>query len=242
MFQKSSVYIRPFESRDLRILKEWRKLDDWPKDAQSTMEKNSEGLPFCRGEQIENVILIAELPGREAIGIAHLTAHDRFNSNVQYSVAIPDPCQRTCRRAKDLLLLSIGAAFYVYGHLRVICLVNSGNRKLIEMCLKGGFREDTVHESGALSDAVLRRKVLSATSSTWMAIWGAELAQKGRQVPWFNLNAAWSEIDHANSVDTIGDQSGDNFERLTLDCPPSISAHEEYGDYLDELPPPKILG
>lgn len=239
VFRKPSLIIRPFESKDVDILRKWREYYEWPRGLHSVVsviDDNPEDLFTGAKVQCENIILVAESATFEPIGITHLSTYGFASATAQYSVAIPNPDNRSFGRSRDLLLLSIGSAFYVYGFSRIVSLVDKHNQKLIRMCLKGGFYVETE------TQGIHNRQVLTTTSKRWMPIWGAELAQKGEHVPWFKQNAAWADIRQANAACIHKESYSCASKRFARVHAAVVPPNEINLDLLSKLPPQKVLG
>ena len=226
--------IRPLEPKDLQILHKWREHIYWPRDTYSVLENDPESLLIS--DEANNIVLIGESKINEPIGIAQLASCFSSKECAQYSIIIPEPSDRTFGRSRDLLLLSIGSAFYIYDYKSLVVLVNRHNDKLIKMCLKGGFEYEADSDN---SDQYL----LSTTVKKWMPIWGEELARKGKDVPWFNQNVTWSNIQEKNFSSDKNEKYGCVNTRLQRAHLAQISYNQAYNlDSLIELPPPKVLG
>lgn len=236
MFRKSSVTIRPLEYNDLRILKDWQKYPSWPNGIDSIAEKDPTSLLLDHTANPKNIILIAESNFCEPIGMVHLSTYASPLKHAQYSIIIPEPCNRTFGRSRDLSLLSIATAFYVYDFERIFAIIDKHNQKLIKMSLKVGFEFES-HPNNFCDQAIL-----STTPEKWMSIWGVELMNKGKGVPWFNQNAKWADIRKATT--SLPKHKGFDskkpcLERIKITRAPS---DEEEVTCLDGLPPQKVLG
>lgn len=197
MFREPSILLRPFEPDDAYTIQQWRECCEWPRASHSTfsvVQQNAQNACLDKKVHSEDIILVAESASSKPIGLAHLSKCEPSSGSAQYSVAIPDPRERTFGRARDLLLLSIGSAFYIYGFSHIVSLVDRHNLKLVRACLKGGF------QIAAEARVPASQQVLIATPESWMPIWGPELAYKGERMPWFDQNAAWTKIRSANAA------------------------------------------
>lgn len=195
MSHKPTVLIRPLEQKDICLLSQWKRLPGWPKNSISIFEDTSKSKGNNIASNNKDVILIAETPDKKPVGLAHLSVMNLPPSMAQYSLAIPDPQKRVGKRGQDLFVLSIGAAFFVYGFRQIFSLVDSDKRETIESCLWGGFRKEKDFSflgiNSSTSSGVI---ILRTTPIMWMPIWEAKIVSLGLQVPWFKENASWDDL------------------------------------------------
>src|SRR6185369_9320329 len=159
----------------------------WP--ASESVVKNR-SAPFSK-----EAVIIAKDRLAKPIGLAHLSATGLPDGVAQYGVAIPLESQRSFGRGRDLLLLTIGAAFFVFRYHEIFSIISSHKRWLLKMCLSGGFSEErNFGFIGVEATPDIEVKVVRTTGIRWTAIWGDEFWHKAEQDQWLTRSILSREV------------------------------------------------
>lgn len=188
MFRRTTLTIRPFELIDAPTLRYWQTMPDWPSNALGRLLREGKAA----NTSPRTTALIAENTCHEPIGIAQLTPTYQSSFTAQFSAAIPDPSTRTIGRGRDLLVLSLGAAFLVYRFTSIIVLIDSDRDWLHQMCRKGGFVDCQRRAIRDETNANTSRSIaaLQLSQSDYLRAWGSEFFAKRDEVPWLMANCS----------------------------------------------------
>ena len=193
MKRRASIVLGLATERDLSALRQWRSLPDWPQMAGSAFSDRQNFRSVLNNHK--EIIMIAKTLAEAPIGLAHFSASGLSPGTAQYSAAIPLATERSIGRGRDLLLLTMGAAFFVFRYHEIFSLIDAGKNWLISKCLASGFCEEPDFRFLGLN--ALREpgmKILRTTAATWARRWSQEFADKARQDPWLKQNVAWADL------------------------------------------------
>jgi hypothetical protein len=206
---------------DWQVLDQWRALPEWP--ASESAVKNTIA-PFSK-----EAVIIAKDRLAKPIGLAHLSATGLPDGVAQYGVAIPLESQRSYGRGRDLLLLTIGAAFFVFRYYEIFSIISSDKLWLLKMCLSGGFSEErNFRFIGVEATPDNGVQVVRTTPSRWMAIWGDEFWSKAEQDQWLMRSIISREV----TPDRQTPKASSNSELCQTGSQPFSQQH---------IPPRKVL-
>lgn len=205
VYRSSCIAIRPFRESDLPYAQGWKRFSEWPKEADSGFSSLTDYRSIADASSAgKEILLIAEKPENIPIGIAHFSVTGLPKGIAQYSIAMPDPNERSIGRGKEFLLLSLGAAFYIYRFRDVFSLISPAKGWLVAMCLKGGCIEEPDFSFLGISSKPAQERILRLGSAEWTALWGHELLHSASRSPWLRRKLDWrllaARLDRGNSV------------------------------------------
>lgn len=171
---------------DWHVIDQWRALPEWPASESAVKNRSA---PFSK-----ETVIVATDRLAQPIGLAHLSATGLPDGVAQYSVAIPLESQRF-GRGRDLLLLTIGAAFFVFRYHEIFSIISSDKPWLLKKCRSAGFSEEqNFGFIGVEATPDIGVKVVRTTPFLWTARWGDEFWNKAEQDQWLMRSIISREV------------------------------------------------